>query len=265
VAEAERLHSITAGLAERAVGNALFFRQQPTEAIAWGERMIDAAETTGTPGIVAHAYYMRSVAETSIGDVEAGRDYAARSASAAIESGSPTALAQADYARALSIASDDPARALALFDRSVQRAESVGNRWIRAFALTECLWIRAHQGDVEGALAGFRDVIDTWFRGSDSANLWLSLRYVAAILASLERDEPAAVLYGALEAAGAVAALPLAPSSADEFALAIRQISDRLDPTVLVDAIEQGRTFADDEVVRYALRELDAYQVSSAP
>ncbi len=201
---------------------------------------------------------MCAVAQTSIGDLDRAREFAAQSAAAAIESGSPTALALADYARAISVAADDPARALALFNRSAERGESVGNRWIRAFALTESLWIRSQQGDPVGALAGYRDVIDTWFRGSDSANLWLSLRYVAAILASLERDEPAAVLYGALESAGAIVALPLEPSSADEFAMVVKRVTERLDPTVLADAVELGRTLSDDEVVRFTLRELDA-------
>ena len=258
IAEAVRLDSLTAGLAERALGNAYFFRLQQGEAIGLMEQMIDAATATGAPGILAHAYYMCSVAQTTIGNPDRAHEFAALCAGAAIESGSPTALAQADYARAIAVVAEDPARALALFDRSAQRGESVGNRWIRAFSLTESLWIRAHQGDPLGALAGYRDVIDTWFRGSDSANLWLSLRYVAAILASLERDEPAAVLYGALEAAGAVAALPLEPSSAGEFALVVKQVTERLDPTVRADAIELGRTLGEDEVVRYALRELDA-------
>jgi hypothetical protein len=222
------------------------------------EQMIDAATATGAPSILAHAYYMCSVAQTTIGNPDRAHEFAALCAGAAIESGSPTALAQADYARAIAVVAEDPARPLALFERSAQRGESVGNRWIRAFSLTESLWIRAHQGDPLGALAGYRDVIDTWFRGSDSANLWLSLRYVAAILASLERDEPAAVLYGALQAAGAVAALPLEPSSAGEFALVVKRVTERLDPTVLADAIELGRTLGEDEVVRYALRELDA-------
>ncbi len=258
IAEAVRLGSLTAGLAERALGNAYFFRLQQAEAIGLMEQMIDAAAATEAPGILAHAYYMCSVAQTTIGNPDRAHEFAALCAGAAIESGSPTALAQADYARAIAVVAEDPTRALALFERSAQRGESVGNRWIRAFALTESLWIRAHQGDPLGALAGYRDVIDTWFRGSDSANLWLSLRYVAAILASLERDEPAAVLYGALEAAGAVAALPLEPSSADEFALVVKRVTERLDPTVRADAIELGRTLGEDEVVRYTLRELDA-------
>jgi hypothetical protein len=148
-------------------------------------------------------------------------------------------------------------RALALFDRSVRRAESVGNRWIRAFALTESLWIRAQQGDSLGALAGYRDVIDTWYRGSDAANLWLSLRNVFAILESLGRDESAAVLYGALEAGGIMQALPVEPSSADQFGLAAKRLLERLDATVFTDAVEQGRALTDDELVRYVLGELD--------
>ena len=34
-------------------------------------------------------------------------------------------------------------------------------------------------------------------------------------------------------------------------------MTERLDPTVLADAIEHGRTIGEDEVVRYVLRELD--------
>jgi predicted ATPase/DNA-binding SARP family transcriptional activator len=258
VAEAARLGSLTAGLAERALANACFYRDRPVEATAWVDRMIEAAVATGQPAILAHAYYMRAVSQTSLHEPARGAEYAALCASAAIESGSPTALAQADYARAISLASTDPTRARELFDRSVERAESVGNRWIRAFALTESHWIRAQQGDPVGALAGYRDVVDTWFRGSDWANFWLSLRYVFAILESLGRDEPAAVLYGALEAAGVMAAVPLEPSNADEFSLAVQRLTERLDPTAFVDAVEHGRALGDDEVVRYTLGALDA-------
>jgi predicted ATPase/DNA-binding SARP family transcriptional activator len=255
VAEAERLSSLTAGLAERALANVCFYKHRVMEANAWVAKMTEAALATGAPGIVAHAYYMHAVSETSVGD-PAHRESARRCTEAAIESGSPTALAQADYARAITLAATDPVRALELFDRSVERAESVGNRWIRAFSLTESLWIRAQRGDPVGALAGYRDVIDTWYRGSDWANLWLSLRNVFAILESLGRDEVAAVVYGALETEGVMAAVPVEPSSADEFGLAVKRLTERLDPTVFADAAEHGRTLGDDEVVRYALGEL---------
>ena len=253
IAEAERLGSLTAGLAERALGNAYFFRLQQTEALGLMERMVAAAYATGAPAFVAHAYYMCSVAQTSIGNPESGREFAA------LERDRGDRERESHRARAGRLRARDLARGggPGSCPRPVRpQRRSAASRSATAgsapFSLTESLWIRAQQGDPIGALAGYRDVIDTWFRGSDSANLWLSLRYVAAILASLERDEPAAVLYGALDAAGAVAALPLEPSSADEFALVVKRVTERLDPTVLADAIELGRTLGVDEVVRYA-------------
>jgi len=66
------------------------------------------------------------------------------------------------------------------------------------------------------------------------------------------------VLYGGLESAGVMQALPVEPSSADEFGLAVKRLTERLEPTVFTDAVEQGRTLGDDAVVRYALAELAA-------
>ena len=64
-------------------------------------------------------------------------------------------------------------------------------------------------------------MIDTWFRGGDWANQWLSLRHVFAILESLGHDEIAATLYGALDAAGVMHAFPLEPTTADELDAAV--------------------------------------------
>jgi predicted ATPase/DNA-binding SARP family transcriptional activator len=248
----------TAGLAERAVGNVLFYQGHNAEAIAWTRRMTDATMSLGVPSLVAQTLYMRSVAETSLGNHDAGVEFAALAAAAAVESGSPTALAQADYALGMSLEATDPARALAAFDRSVQHAETVGNRWIRAFSLTESLWIRARLGETRAALAGYRDVVDTWFRGGDWANQWLSLRHVFAILESLGHDEVAATLYGALAAADVMEAVPIEPGNADEFSHAVERLAARLDPGVFAAAVERGRALRDEEVVRYALAEISA-------
>jgi hypothetical protein len=255
---AARLDALTVGLAERAVANVLFYRGVHADALRWTARMMDATRDLGVPSLVAHACYMRSVAETSIGNQAAAIELAERSAAAAAESGSPTAHAQADYARGVSVEATDPTRALQLFDRSVQHAESVGNRWIRAFALTESLWIRAQQGEALAALAGYRDVIDTWFRGGDWVNQWFSLRHVFAILEALGHDEVAATLYGALEASGVMQAFPIEPANADEFGHAVERLSARLDARAFVDAVERGRALRDEEVVRYALAEISS-------
>ncbi len=79
-----------------------------------------------------------------------------------------------------------------------------------------------------------------------------------AIFESLGRDEVAAMLYGALEGAGVMQALPVDPTIADEFAHAVERLSARLDPTAFADAVEQGRIMRDEELVRAVLREIDA-------
>jgi predicted ATPase/DNA-binding SARP family transcriptional activator len=257
VAAAAVLGSSTVGLAERAIANATFYLGREHEALMWMERMVEAATAIGTPGFVAHAYYMRSVAETSVGDPAGGALLAERSAAAAEACGSPTARAQADFALGLTLEKSDPVRSLELFDRSVQQAQSVGNRWVTAFALTESLWIRAQHGDGLDALARYRDVIDTWFRGGDWANQWLSLRHVFAIFVALERDDAAVTLYGALDAAGVMHALPLEPTNADEFDHAVSRLMTRLG-SAFDDAAARGRAMRDEEVVRFALAEIAA-------
>jgi len=248
----------TTGLPERAASNALFYLRREDEAIPVMDRMIDAAKAAGAPSLVAHAYYMRSVAETSMGNAAGGTELAALSAAAALESGSPTALAQADFARGVSFEGTDPDRALALLDRCVELAESVGNRWIRAFALTESLGIRAQHGHAKEALEQYGEVIDTWFRNGDWANLWLSLRHVFAILQTLGHDEIAATLYGALDAAAVMHAFPLEPTTANQLETAVAQLAARLGEEAFVDAADHGRSMRDEEVVRYARREIDA-------
>jgi predicted ATPase/DNA-binding SARP family transcriptional activator len=258
VGVASTLDTPTTGLAERAVANVLFYRGDGVRALQWTERMLAAARVAGLPYLIAHAHYMRSVAETSIGNHDVSAAFAERAAAAAVESGSPTAHAQADYALGVSLETTDPARALQVFDRSVRHAESVDNRWIRAFALTESLWIRARNGEALEALAGYRTVIDTWFRGGDWANQWLSLRHVFAIFEALGHDEAAATLYGALEASGVMQALPIEPANADEFGHAVGRLAARLDERAFLDAVERGRARRDEEVVRYALGEINA-------
>jgi hypothetical protein len=84
------------------------------------------------------------------------------------------------------------------------------------------------------------------------------LRYVFAILESLGRDEAAAMLYGALEAAAVMKTLPLEPSTADEFGHALTRLSARLDAAAFVDAVERGRALRDEELVRAVLAEIDS-------
>jgi hypothetical protein len=226
--------------------------------------MVTAAEATENSGIVAHAYYMRSVAETSTGSSAGGQTLAAVADAAATAARSPTARAQAEYACALAIERTDATRALELLESAIAHADEVDSRWIRAFALTESLWLRARHGEPYDALHGYRDVVDTWFRGGDWANQWLSLRYIFAILESLGEDEAAAVLFGALDEAGVMATLPLEPANADAFARAAEQLAARLGAAEFSTRAASGRAMRDEEVVRHALLTIEKV-TSAAP
>ncbi len=249
----DRLGLAPCGLPERVLGNALFYRGDHDAALDWMDQMLAAAEHSAVDGRIAHALYMRSVAHTSLGDPVAGTSYAAEADAAAQRSASPTAMAQAAYATGLAMATVDPDAAIECLDRSAELAGSVGNRWMRAFAMTEAMWLRAGRGETVEALRGYRHVVETWFQGGDWANQWLSLRHLAGILARLDRDEEAAVLFGSVAAAGASTALPISPSGADELGDVAGALAQRLGPVAAAEANRRGAMMRDDATVAAAL------------
>lgn len=246
-----RLQVTSCALPERVLSNALFFLGDRAEALAWMEQMATAADATGIAGRQAHARYMCSVALTSVGDTDGGAELAARAHEAAQRAGSPTARSQADYAAAL--ACGDVDASLGLLEASAGAAAAAGNRWMRAFAMTEAMWLRARRGETAPALRGYREVVEAWYRGGDWANQWLSIRQLAGTLALAGCDEPAAILFGAVDAAGASAALPLSPTAGDELADIARSLDDRIGADEAGRARRRGAGLRDDMAVRTAL------------
>jgi predicted ATPase/DNA-binding SARP family transcriptional activator len=263
VAAAERLGTSTEALAERVLGNALFYRGDSAGGLAWMDRMVVVARESGDDSLLAHGCYMRSVALTCVGDHDEARRMAAEGHRAAQRCSSPTALAQAAYAAGLSCEPDDPDRALDLLVTSGRLAGAVDNRWLRAFARTEELYLLAQRGDIEQALTGYREVVDTWFRGGEWANQWLSLRHLFGVFAALGDDEIAAVIHGAFNAAGAATALPFEPSGAARLNALADTVRARYGSVAFDAAVNRGRTMRDEEVIRTTLDHLDARTPSS--
>ncbi len=256
VQEHARLAVPSTGLAERVLMNAVIYRGDLDQALDWARTMLASAESTGIAGRVAHALYMNSVARSSMGERERATAFARDAQSAAEQSGSPTALARAAYAAALALGSTRPDRSSALLDEAAELAGSVGGRWMRAFALTQVLWLRSRLGDNDTALRGYREVVETWYRGGDWSNQWLSLRQLAGIFASVGRDREAVELFRAVSIAGATRALPITPSDA----ATLQRVSDRLQRRLGGDeslgARHRGR-LRDEAVVALALRAID--------
>jgi predicted ATPase/DNA-binding SARP family transcriptional activator len=260
IAAADRLAIDGSGLAERALANAWFYRGDTERGVEWMDRVVASARK-GSPARLAHALYMRSVAFTSVGDNVSGGQFANDCLTAAADSGSPTALAQAHYAQGLALKSTSPVEATAELQRAADRARDAGNRWIQAFALTEVLWLEAHQGRPRQALARYIDVIDLWYRGGDWANQWLSLRHVFGILVQLRADLGAATLHGALTAAGSAYALPFEAADAQRIGFLAENLRDRLGVAAFASAVRRGTTLSDGEIIDFVRAQIHALSV----
>ncbi len=257
VAAADELAVDGSGLAERALGNAWFYRGDTERGMEWMDRMLASARR-GSPARLAHALYMRSVAFTSVGDNVSGHEFASDCLTAAAQAGSPTALAQAHYAYGLALKSTSPGEATVELQRAADVAREAGNRWIQAFALTEVLWLEAHQGRPREALARYIDVIDLWYRGGDWANQWLSLRHVFGILVQLRADLGAATLHGALTAAGASYALPFEAADAQQIGALVDNLRDRLGAATFAAAVRHGASLSDGEIIDFVRAQIHA-------
>jgi tetratricopeptide (TPR) repeat protein len=250
-------HGGTSGLAERVLGNAYFYKGDPAHALEWMERMLSVARSSGNPASLAHALYMRSVANTSLGDTVRGAVLAGEARAAADSARSLTARAQASYALGLALEGTASSEALEHLERAAELAAACGNRWVEAFALTEVHWLRARGGEHVAALAGFADVVRTWWRGGDWANQWLSLRRVFGVFVDIGALEAGAVLYGSLAAVGAAHALPFEPAAAQRLGGIVDELRSLLGPAPFADAVRRGASMTDTEIVEYVIDRIE--------
>ncbi|HZC28825.1 MAG TPA: hypothetical protein VE269_03715, partial [Gaiellaceae bacterium] len=135
-------------------------------------------------------------------------------------------------------------------DESHALAASVGSAFVAGIAGTSATSLRARHGDPETALRGFPDLIDHWERAGNWTQQWTMLRSLVTTLAQLGRDEPAAVLYGALNASPT--APPVFGDDAKRLADVLEQIEERAGHEQLAAWIERGRQLGDEKVVAFA-------------
>ena len=162
----------------------------------------------------------------------------------------PSATAWANYQLAEVLLDKEPARALYLLDESVETAARVGNNFLLGVAGVSATTVRARHGESEEALQRFPDLIDLWHRAGNWTQQWITLRSLIATLVGLGRDQPAAVLYGALSASPTAA--PLFGADAERLARAVETIERRAGHSKFAAWVEQGRHLADDEVIGLA-------------
>ena len=265
VSAAERLQVPSCGLAERTLANAHFYLGNTAEGQRWMDLMIALARSSDHPARMAHALYMRSVAETTLGRPVRGAALAGESQAAAITCGAPTARAQSAYALGVSLEASEADAATVHLRQAVHFSIEGGNRWIEAFAGTAVLWAQARSGATLASLSGFAPVIEAWYRGGDWANQWLSLRYVANILQQVGDHESAAVVYGALSHAGTLTALPVGPAAATELQADVRVLRTALGADRFDEATSRGAQLPDSSLIAFVLSRISELTRPSSP
>jgi hypothetical protein len=201
LAHAARAGSSTAsdppGLAERVLANVLYATGEIEAGMVEGARQIELAEASGDDSRIAHAYYMQSVASSSIGAYDEAERLIVRSREVGRRTGSPTDLASSSVAAGF--AAHDDESALEAFAAADRLARAAGNRWMSAFARTESSGLLVHQGRIADGCEGLADVVDVWYRAGEWAQQWHTLTRCVIALHRIGQQEVAAQALGAIE------------------------------------------------------------------
>jgi tetratricopeptide (TPR) repeat protein len=96
------------------------------------------------------------------------------------------------------------------YRRAIDIARDCGATFIVGIASLGLLTVRAAAGQVEEALAGFREVVEYFARNHDWTHQWVVLRNLAQLLERGGEPDQAAKLDAAIDAADRATALDLA-------------------------------------------------------
>ena len=225
------------GLVERVLANVRYATGDIEMGLVENARLIELSEASRNDSRRAHAYYMASVASSSLGRYEEADRLIALSREAAQRTGSPTDLASGWVARGFATHHDDDA-ALEAFATADRLARTAGNRWMSAFARTEASGLLVHQGRLTEGCAGLAEMVDTWYRAGEWAQQWHTLSRCVIALDRIGQRDIAAQVLGAIEAHTTLGGPPVMTTLRD---LAF-ETRDSLAGQLGADRMEQQRT-----------------------
>ena len=221
------------------------------EALALDERAAAVAAalddyrraSLGWQSVLAHAYSGRRAE---------ARAEAARLESIAEASGNPTVRAHVRYCHGETLMDTDPTEAARHLETARQLARSVGSHLTEGAALVSLASLCTRQGQVDRALALFRDAVGHWRRFASDRHVRTALRNLVEALVHAGDDEAAARLHGAV-----IAGAPSVGVEAERLAAAWGQLCERMGTECAQAAAERGGHLTVDEAADEALGSLD--------
>ena len=237
-------------LALLVLGTAALFSGELAAARDHCRQAAELAEAYGEPYLAIVERVTEVLAVAYAGRTAEAIDLAQATLTAARELDCPSATAWGLYALGEVLLDHDPVRALALLDESGALAAGVGSTFLLGVAGTSATSVRARHEDPETALRRFPELIELWERAGNWTQQWTMLRSLVTTLVRLGRDQPAALIYGALEASPTAA--PPFGADTERLAEVLATIEERAGHQQLAAWIEQGCRLGDDEVVQLA-------------
>jgi predicted ATPase/DNA-binding winged helix-turn-helix (wHTH) protein len=237
------LAAVPSGLAERVLANVMYATGEIESGLIEGARLIELAEDSRNSSRLAHAYYMASVASSSLGNYDEARRLIARSRDEGRRTGSPTDLASASVAEGFATVDDDDA-ALDAFATAARLARSAGNRWMDAFARTEASGLMVQRGHLAEGCRGLAEIVDTWYRAGEWAQQWHTLSRCVIALDRIGQHDIAARVLGAIEAHTTMGGPPVMTTLRDLAFETRDSLAERLGPDRIDEYRELGATVA---------------------
>lgn len=216
----------SSGLAERVLANVQYAIGEIENGLVEGARLIELAEASHNDSRIAHAYYMASIASSSLGRYDEAERLIERARLAGRQTGSPTDLASSSVAEGFAARDDDAA--LDAFATADRLSRSAGNRWMSAFARTEASGLLVHMGRLGDGCEGLAEMVDVWYRAGEWAQQWHTMSRCVIALERIDQDELAAMVLGAIEAHTTMGGPPVMTSLRDHAFEARASVSARL-------------------------------------
>ena len=197
------------------------------------------------------------------GDIPRASEVAAEVLATAERCGSPSARAFARFVVGEILGADEPHAAEPHLLEAIELAESADSRFVVGLAEVALAACKVRQQDVATALAYCEAAITEWHRAGAWTPLWVTLRTVIDLLATVEAYRDATLLYGAFGSTHA----GVPPFGAD--AAMMRDAGERLRSALGDDTFagyaQEGSTLNDDDVIALALDALRRAASHHAP
>lgn len=220
-----------------------------------GEELVERAGPAADPYFAALGHLYRVHAAAYRGRPAEARAHLDAGWLVVARAGTPSLRAGFSYLEGEARLDAAPQVALAAFHQAIEAARPVRNRFLSGVARVAVASLLARHGRPAEALTAFREIIDHWRTCGDWVHLWTTLRNLLVLFERAGADRAAAIIHGAVQTASTGA--QAFGADAERMQSAATALRQTLGDEEFAAADTRGRCMSDEQVVAFALGEID--------